>query len=105
MRMVTLYFGQSVPGQGPLAEADFAAFVADTVTPRLADGFTLWDATGAWLNPRTGRTITERTKVLSVAVPDRADRHDAITAIRRDYEARFHQQLVGMTVHSVCADF
>ena len=39
------------------------------------------------------------------AVPDRADRHAAITAIRREYETRFHQQLVGMTVHSVCADF
>lgn len=105
MRMYTLYFGQSVPNRSPLTEAEFAAFVADTVTPRLADGFTLWDATGAWLNPKTNRTITERSKVLSVAVPDRPDRHAAIDAIRRDYEARFHQQLVGMTVHSVCADF
>ena len=36
---------------------------------QLPDGFTVFDARGAWYSPRAGRTIHQDSKVLTVAAP------------------------------------
>lgn len=105
MRMYELYFGRAVPGNREVTDRDWSGFAEQVITANLPNGYTVLDATGAWMNPKTQRTIRETTKVLQVALPDTPDSLAAITRIRTAYQAQFQQQLVGMTTHVVCASF
>jgi len=110
MRLYELYFGRSVPdnavpGNKEVTDRDWSGFVEQVITTNLPNGYTVLDATGAWMNPRTQRTVREATKVLQVALPDTPDGLAAIARIRTAYQTQFHQQLVGMTTHTVCASF
>lgn len=100
-----LFFGRSVPGRADVGEEEWEAFVQDTLGPALPMGFTVFNARGAWFSPRAGRTIHEATKVLLAVLPDRAESQAAIARVRAAYQARFQQQLVGMTVQQVCGAF
>jgi hypothetical protein len=101
----TLFLGEAIPGRSDLTDDEWQAFLDDTVTANLPNGYTVFDAGGAWMNPMTGKTIRENTKVLVVALPDVPDSLAAVSRIRTEYQARFHQQLVGMTVQQACATF
>jgi hypothetical protein len=92
-------------GRGSAAEQDWAAFVADVVTTRLPDGFTVLDAEGQWMNPATGRISHEPTKVVVVAVPDGAASAAAIMAVKEAWLRRTRQHSVGTVVHPVCGAF
>ncbi len=105
MRMYELYFGRSVPGNKEVTDRDWSGFTDQIITANLPNGYTVLDATGAWMNPKTQRTIREATKVLQTALPDTPDSLAAITRIRTAYQTQFQQQLVGMTSHTVCASF
>ena len=105
MRMFELYFGRSVPGNREVTDRDWSGFSDQIIIANLPNGYTVLDATGAWMNPKTQRTIREATKVLQAALPDTPDSLAAITRIRVAYQTQFHQQLVGMTTHMVCASF
>ena len=105
MREFGLYFGRAVAGRGDVTETEWVSFVEDTVNQALPNGFTVLDARGAWLNPRTGRTVHEATKVIVVALPDTADSLAAVDRVRASYQTRFNQQLVGLTSHPTCAIF
>jgi hypothetical protein len=105
MLVFTLYFGRSVPGGGEVTDAEFAAFTEQVLATDLPNGHTTQDATGAWLSPQTGRSVRERTKVLTVALPDTPESATAIQRVRAAYQARFRQLLVGMTMHPVCGSF
>ena len=112
-----LFFGRSIDplghplghasghASGEVSDRDWDGFVDRVVTPALPDGFTVFDATGAWMNPHTGKTIQERTKVVVVALPDVPASAAAVQRIRTEYQADFHQELVGMTVAPGCASF
>jgi hypothetical protein len=101
----TLFFGKAIPGRGDLSDKEWQAFLDDTVTTNLPNGYTIFDASGAWMNPMTRKTIKEHTKVLVVALPDGPDSLTAVDRIRSDYQFKFHQQLVGMTVERACGAF
>jgi hypothetical protein len=105
VQVVELFFGRSIRGQGEVTDSAWDDFLAQVVTPNLPNGYTVFDGTGAWLNPATERTVQERTKILLVALPDTASQTAAIARIRQAYAAQFHQTLVGMTVAPACADF
>jgi hypothetical protein len=75
------------------------------VTADLPNGYTILDATGAWMNPITRKTIKEATKVLIAALPATPDSLVAVNRIRRDYQIKFRQQLVGMTAEQACGTF
>ncbi len=105
MTLYTLYFGESVPGRGLVTDAEWQGFLAASVTPNLPGGYTVWDARGAWLNPRTRTTISEPTKVLAAALPPGYAGQAAIDRVRTAYRSAFQQQSVGMTTESVCGDF
>jgi hypothetical protein len=105
MLMYQLYFGRSIPGIGDVTDRDWAGFLDRIVTPNLPNGYTVYDAIGAWMNPITQRTIRSATKVLQVALPDTPDNFAAITRIRNTYQTDYRQQLVGMTVHPACGSF
>lgn len=100
-----LFFGQSVAGRSDVTPAEWREFVEDTVAKALPDGFTIFDARGAWFSPRAGRTIHEATKVILVALPDRPDSLAAVNRVRSAYQSRFNQQLVGMTAQPTCGTF
>lgn len=101
----TLYFGEQIPGRGDLTDAEWRGFLDDTITPNLPNGYTVWDAKGAWMNPMTHRTIREPTKVLTVALPVDQAGLAAVNRIRSAYQVAFRQQLVGMTSAPACGSF
>jgi hypothetical protein len=100
-----LYMGRSMPPFGEVTDADWDAFVDRVVTPALPNGFTTFDANGGWMSPASGKTIRERTKVLMTALPNAPDSIAKVKQIRNDYQVKFHQQVVGMTVSPACGSF
>lgn len=88
----TLYLGRSIPGGGEVGDAALARFVAEEITPRFPDGFTLLDGAGAWRDRASGETIRERTKILVVLHPPA--RRGAVEEIAAAYARRFGQQSV-----------
>jgi hypothetical protein len=105
MVLFQLFFGRSIRGQGEVSDGAWDDFVQQVITPSLPNGYTVFDGTGAWLNPATGHTIRERTKILLAALPDAPASAAAVARVRTAYAARFHQNLVGMTVSPVCGAF
>lgn len=103
--MVALFFGRSMPGGGEVSEPDWRRFVEQVVAPALPDGFTVLDASGAWLSPAGHATRHEPTKLLLVSLPNAPGSLAAVQRVRAAYQARFHQQLVGMSVAPACASF
>lgn len=100
-----LFFGRSISSRGEVSATAWDHFVRAVITPNLPEGYTVFDATGAWLNPATRHTSTEPTKVVLTALPDTPDSASAVARIRQAYATEFHQQLVGMIVAPVCGDF
>jgi hypothetical protein len=105
MLVYQLFFGRSIQGQGEVSDRAWDEFLDRVVTPNLPNGYTVFDGTGAWLNPATKRTVHERTKILLVALPDAAANAAAIGRVRAAYAEQFHQSLVGMTTAPACALF
>jgi uncharacterized protein DUF3574 len=105
MRIYTLYFGQSVTGRAKVSDAEWQAFRDQVITPALPDGYTVLDGEGAWLSPRSHTTISEATKILMVAMPDKDTDLDVVNGIRSRWQHQFHQYVVGMTVHDACGSF
>ena len=102
---VDLYFGGAVSGRGPVSEVEWADFARAEITPRFPDGFTVIDARGQWLNPRTGRIAEEPTKLVQIVAPRGATTAAGLTTIAAAYRARFHQDAVGITSVGVCGAF
>jgi hypothetical protein len=105
MTVFTLYFGEGIRGRPDLTAQEWRQFLDDTVSIDLPNGYTVSDANGAWLNPKTHATVSEPTKVLTVALPPGPDSLAAVNRVRNAYQIRFHQQLVGMTNQPACGDF
>ena len=105
MQMYELFLGRSIPSRVDVTDAEWRSFLDDTVSASLPNGYTVQDAYGAWLSPATQHTAREATIVLRVALPDAPESLAAINHIRTAYQARFHQQLVGMSVTPVCGSF
>ena len=101
----SLFFGKSIPRRGELTDAEWRQFLDDTVTVALPNGYTVVDANGAWMNPMTHGAIRESSKLLMVALPVTPDSLAAVNRVRTEYQARFRQQLVGMTVEQACGSF
>ena len=105
MLVFDLFFGRSIAGRDDLTGREWQGFLDDTVTVNLPGGYTVMDASGAWMNPVTHKTSTEASIVLVTALPDVPGSLDAVNRVRTAYEVRFHQQLVGMTVTRACGSF
>ena len=105
MTAFALFFGRSVRGHGEVGDTAWENFLVRVITPNLSSGYTVFDATGAWLDPATKQTVHERTKVLLAVVPDDAAHTAAIARIRQAYQHEYHQSSVGMTTTPVCAEF
>ncbi|VWM14546.1 hypothetical protein BLA6992_05322 [Burkholderia lata] len=105
MLQADLLFGRDITGRGPVTDAERAAFLADTVTPRFPDGLTYWDTHGKWRDRASGGITREDSFVIRIIADDTSDTRARLAAIRQAYMQRFHQQSVGMTVVAACASF
>jgi hypothetical protein len=87
-----LYFGR-MRADGLVSEADWAAFLADEVTPRFPQGLTVWSANGQWRDSAS-RITREPTFILELVHPLSADDDTALRAIVAEYRRRFAQESV-----------
>jgi hypothetical protein len=100
------YFGRNVRDRAPVSEAEWRAFLADTVTPAFPDGLTALDGLGQWRN-REGRILQEDSKVLVLVLPgqDAATARARLRPVEEEWKRRFRQQSV-LTVHrQACISF
>jgi len=97
--------GKAIAGRGDLTDKEWLRFLDDTITVNLPNGYTVMDADGAWMNPVTHKTIKEATEVLLVALPDTPGSLASVNRTRTEYQIKYRQQRVGMTVEHACGAF
>jgi hypothetical protein len=99
---VNLYFGRDKPAGGEVSDAEWASFLADTVTPRFPSGLTVIDARGQHRDP-AGVIGSERTKLVIVVVFDAPAHRPRVASIVETYTKRFGQHEVFRVEQPVCA--
>lgn len=90
-----LYFGRSKPDGTAVSEDEWNRFLAEVVTPRFPDGFTVLRATGQY-REKGGKIIIEASEVL-VFLYSRKTRTDSrlkLEEIRHAYLKHFDQESV-----------
>jgi len=105
MLVAELFFGRKIKDGGFVSDAEWSRFAAEIVTPNFPDGFTAFDASGQWRNPRTGAIARDPTKVLIIAVKRSPELAGRLQAVIDAYKSRFHQQSVGIITRDSCANF
>jgi hypothetical protein len=88
-----LFFGRAIPGGGLVSDAQWNAFVADTIVPRFPEGFSLWQGAGHWKGD-DGVSVTEHTSVLEIVHPPDPAVDARLDEIARIYRQRFNQDAV-----------
>ena len=94
-------------GDGDLevvSDADWEAFLADTITPRFPDGLSVIDVAGQGTNS-DGALERERTKMLLVLAPQEDDALDRMNEISDAYKQRFNQNSVLRVITEACVAF
>jgi Protein of unknown function (DUF3574) len=99
---VDLYFGRTTDTGREITEAEWAAFVAEEVTPRFPAGLSVLDVAGQYREP-SGRIERERTKLLVVVVFDAPAHRAKVQAIVETYSRHYGQHEVFRVEHAVCA--
>ena len=89
-----LFFGMDKPTGGTVSEDDWQKFVADVVTPRFPNGFTVDDALGQYLDGKT--LVREKSKQLILIYPRKfkTSASGKIEEIRAAYIKAFDQKSV-----------
>ena len=105
MLVVELFFGQTIRGRGLVSTRSWQRFLAETVTPALPDGFTVYNAYGQWRDGRTGAIGREGTKVVVVAAEDTAELRARVAGVAEAYRRRFDQRSVGVLTQRGCGAF
>ena len=99
-----LFLGRSTGDGGEVSEEQWAAFLAETVTPRFPDGLTVLDAAGQWRDS-AGAIQRERSKLLWILAPPGDEARRLIDEISGEYKRRFQQESVLRILGSACASF
>lgn len=99
-----LFFGRSSGGVEVVSDEAWAAFLADTVTPRFPDGLTVVDGAGQWRGS-DGVIQRERTKVLIILTSPGEEGMRLTDEISQEYETRFNQETVLRVVRTACVSF
>jgi hypothetical protein len=89
-----LFFGMDRPTGGVVSEDEWQRFVADVVTPRFPEGFTIDDALGQYLDGKI--VVREKSKQLILIYPRRFKTSSSrkIEEIRAAYVKAFDQKSV-----------
>ncbi|MBD2102653.1 DUF3574 domain-containing protein [Leptolyngbya sp. FACHB-261] len=97
-----LFFGQNIPGDGVVSEAQFQAFVDSIITPRFPAGLTIFDADGQFRDS-TGNIIEESSKVVSLFLEDTVENETSIDQIVEAYIQQFNQESVLLAINEEIA--
>ena len=98
-----LFFGLSRPKGGTVSESDWNEFLQSEIVPRFAEGFSVIDSRGFWLDGQSKQTITEDSKIISRLL--RPGDAEEITQIIDAYKKEFEQESVLRVDTPVCAKF
>jgi hypothetical protein len=99
---IDLYFGRDKSAGGEVSDAEWASFLAESVTPRFPEGLSVLNVEGQLRNA-DGRILRERSKLLIVVVFDAPAHRAKIREIVDAYATRFGQSAVFRVEHTVCA--
>jgi hypothetical protein len=90
-----LFFGRNMPDGLEVSEADFTAFLINTITPEFPDGLTVLDGIGQF-RTADGKIVQERAKVLVLLYLSKTRRQTdrKIERIRTAYKNQFKQESV-----------
>lgn len=100
-----LFMGRGSGDVEVVSDADWDAFLADTITPRFPDGLSVIDVAGQGTSA-DGTLERERTKMLLVLVPPTDETAlDRINEIGAEYKQRFTQDAVLRVVNPACVAF
>jgi hypothetical protein len=99
----TLYFGGAYPG-GVVTAEQWQQFVDSVVTPRFAEGLTVWQAAGQY-RTHAGEIQHEPSWVLQLLHADGAPTEVAIHEIRTAYRKQFAQEAVLRVRAKGCVSF
>lgn len=83
-----LFCGLSIPTGGVVSQSQLDAFIAEVVTPRFPQGFTVWRARGQWNGGN------EDVMVLEFLRPSDPKLAAAVAQIAAEYRKRFQQEAV-----------
>ena len=100
-----LYLGLSQPNGPNVTATAFARFLKAEVTPRLPEGYTLLDGQGFWREDRSGKTISEPSRVLVHLHDASPAKNSTLDAIAAAYKQAFHQEAVLRTDTRTCVAF
>jgi Protein of unknown function (DUF3574) len=103
--IIEFFFGRDIPGRGPLTEAEWTDFAAQSLTDEFPDGFTVLDGAGQWFDQRSGKLIHEGSKVVIAAADPDSDLTARIGTVVNAYRQKFHQQSVGVITAPGCGAF
>jgi hypothetical protein len=104
MTKLELFFGGDIGAPDGVSEDAWGRFLAEEVTPRFPDGFSVVDAHGQWRNA-AGMIIAEQSRELIVIVPNASSATAKIASIRDAYKMGFRQESVLFVQSQVCAGF
>lgn len=92
-----LMFGRNADGRQVVSDSAWSAFLAEYVTPRFPDGFTVLQATGQWKRA-DGEIEQEGSYILEVVHPHSSAADSSIRSIISEYKRRFRQESVLRTI-------
>jgi hypothetical protein len=100
------YLGRSIPGGATVAEAEWRAFLAETVTPAFPDGLTVLEGLGQWRDG-AGRILQEESRILVLVLPgqDAAEARSRMRPVEEAWKRRFRQESVLTVYRSACVAF
>ncbi|WP_245253071.1 DUF3574 domain-containing protein [Methylobacterium sp. PvR107] len=99
-----LLFGLSRPDGGRVSNRAFDRFLAERITPRFADGLTVFAGRGQWHGP-DGRVVHEAARIVLIVTEATPAAVAALREIQEDYRRRFLQGAVGLVLQRSCAQF
>ena len=100
-----LFMGRGSGGAEVVSEEDWAAFLADTITPRFPDGLSVIDVAGQGTSA-DGTLERERTKMLLILVPPTDETAlNRMNEIGAEYKRRFTQDAVLRVITPACVAF
>ena len=98
-----LFFGLADAAGKVVTEDEWERFLADTVTPRLQAGLTVFEGKGQWLEP-SGNLQRESVKVIVGAVTSDVDEGmKLVDEISEEFRTRFNQDPVFRMSDTACA--
>ncbi|UFN56645.1 DUF3574 domain-containing protein [Microbulbifer celer] len=87
-----------------MSNAEWEDFLREVITPRFPEGLTVLTGRGQW-QTTTGHIVRERSYVLTVVYPERAEKETAVAEVIQAYKNQFNQESVLRIRSQACVSF